>query len=63
MKKKIGRPAREDAIQVSFRFDPETIDIIDEYGEATGATNRTEAAENLIQLMGYYTNNLPVLSV
>ncbi len=58
MKKKVGRPAREDAIQVSFRFDPETIDIIDEYWEATGATSRTEAVESLIHMMKYYTNKV-----
>jgi capsid portal protein len=58
MKKKVGRPARTDAIQVSFRFDPETVDIIDEYWEATGATSRTEAAESLIQLMNYYTKKI-----
>ena len=58
MKNKVGRPIKEDATKVSFRFTPETMDIIDEYWDATGATNRTEAVESLIKLMKYYTNKI-----
>ena len=58
MKNKVGRPSKEDSIRVSFRLRPEIVDIIDEYWEATGAANRTEAVENLIQMMEYYTNKV-----
>ena len=58
MKKKVGRPARVDAIQVSFRFNPDTVEIIDDYWKATGASSRTEAVEDLIHMVNYYTKQL-----
>ncbi len=59
MEKKLGRPiTRGELIQVSFRFTPETMDIINEYRKATGAETRTEAVEDLIKLMQYYTTKV-----
>jgi len=60
MKNKVGRPIKNGGakIQVSFRLEQETMEIIDEYQEATGATSRTEAIESLIHMMKYYTNRV-----